>query len=1079
MTALEIQEEELEELLVYEDIFLEYFNAFLALPAFPVTLFYDRLTGNVQELDGFLPETLPGYGASDLQRDRTMSWLTQERLSLFRRSPLYLEYKLAKLLLRALEDPHPLSRYGIRGYSRQSNSAALSTIPSHPSTADPHLNASSIHPERLVGQIHRLPSRTRSTPAATGYLSESYKLSLLERYGDVILKLYSRDPDSLLCSSFADSGDMLVSDSGIEAPQETGRKAEESPAAQSETVPSTVLAEPNLARSGTEAELLYHQDTDMEWATKDEVSAAIEEEESFLQQHNLTRSSLQRLKEEALGTREGMGKFVDFLQDTLGSYLLHFWMDCEEFKECSIDLEANYSPVEARHRSVHLFRCIQGKYQVCLSPECQEQIRVSQQNWGPTFHALKRPQYDALRRLRSYWVPRFLIHQQRYRLGISRGLVSSSLVASDLVPPINGSTCTPTPGRQGVSPKKSIKDPKNPVTPKSGLQETHCDLFRNPLLHRMLPALRSDREAGGTFLYYLQRFEQPQKTQAFFLWQELDEYCDWESEQTDGLSQHPVSSHSVGIGSGSAGHVQQARGLLDSGSDGMQRTDLGSAARVALTALCEPWMRFLRYDITSFLEYCVPASFHETQESTERSPQNPGQTRTKKQIPGGCSFQEGKMTLHRKKRITGAGQVSRSDGDPRHDPGALLAMLQHRAIYKVYRKTVQDTEEPELLKALEILHALRGAAGEKKKMILGLVQKVVELDSIQSPLLKGLRKRLAAELSKGRISSSCMEETTDFLSSLLAESFGQFWNEVADRLKDYGVEQPGNEGWGRLEPILQVVTAKMVLKRLHGRKSNMCHLAQAQPNIEDIAAFHRAMQVAAEGWPTLEVLHFLRFLQVHGPPEGLPLLENNLLCCLEVQKYKNAHHPMPDQGLLKRKVKVIQGRFLSQQTNPVLQLSPEALHSFLQDTEAAMHSELPSLSIFAHLQDSLCDSLLPFWAGFRKAWLDRSPASAQRVPVLRVQQMLRKRLALFEVEQTPLKTFHLPLVQLSPGRRLQPMITFSFSMSRGVTLKENSAQDRGSQMPTPPGSRRMSQACELPPISGLCTEKMQPLTTLS
>ncbi|MEE6517033.1 hypothetical protein FKM82_026966 [Ascaphus truei] len=268
----------------------------------------------------------------------------------------------------------------------------------------------------MVGQINRLPSRTGAPPAATGYLSESYKLSLLERYGDVILKLYSRDPDSLLCSSFADSGDMLVSDSGIEAPQENGRKAEESPAAQSETVPSTVLAEPNLARSGTEAVLLY-QDTDMEWATQDEVSAAIEEEESFLQQHNLTRSSLQRLKEESLGTREGMGKFVDFLQDTLGSYLLHFWMDCEEFKECSIDLEANYSPVEARHRSVHLFRCIQGKYQVCLSPECQEQIRVSQQNWGPTFHALKRPQYDALRRLRSYWVPRFLIHQQRYLLG--------------------------------------------------------------------------------------------------------------------------------------------------------------------------------------------------------------------------------------------------------------------------------------------------------------------------------------------------------------------------------------------------------------------------------------------------------------------------------------------------------------------------------------------------------------------------------------------------------------------------------------------------------------------------------------
>ncbi|CAJ0930252.1 unnamed protein product, partial [Ranitomeya imitator] len=111
--------------------------------------------------------------------------------------------------------------------------------------------------------------------------------------------------------------------------------------------------------------------------------------------------------------REGLGRFEHFLQDTQGIHIFHFWMDCEAFKEKSVDLEVSHSPEDARQLCVHLFRSLQNKYRSCLSLESEEQIRQCQQSRGASYHALRRPQYDALRRLRSYWIPRFLIHRQR------------------------------------------------------------------------------------------------------------------------------------------------------------------------------------------------------------------------------------------------------------------------------------------------------------------------------------------------------------------------------------------------------------------------------------------------------------------------------------------------------------------------------------------------------------------------------------------------------------------------------------------------------------------------------------------
>ncbi|KAM3930865.1 uncharacterized protein RB166_004336 [Leptodactylus fuscus] len=1039
--ALDVHETELEELLIYDDLFLEYFNAFLALPAFPVRIFYDRLTGNVCDLDGISQDDPDVYGASDLQRETTLFWLRQERLPLFRKSLLYIEYKLTKLLVRPLEDPQPASRYGIRGYSRQTNSVALST--SHGSTGPQQFSAPSVWPEELPVTAGRFPSRVHSTPAAPGYDSDPYRLSLLQQYGDTIMRL-CQPPDPQVVD---DDLYAAITHSEITVP-----RFPESPDLQLR-IEATAWAEDQRDT---------RDPTDVVWSNGDRGTDTednlTEEEENFVKQHNLTMSTLQQLKEEALSSRAGLGRFLHFLQDTQGIHMFRFWMDCEAFKEQSVDLEVNHSPEDARHLCVHLFRDIQNKYQHHLSPECQEQIRLCQQSRGPSYHALRRSQYDALRRLRSYWIPRFLIHQQKrspVSLTDHTGVKSDSTSHPSLItdPAIGDGSVTPR-MIEGDTIFRPLVDQEGPSSSLSG---------------RMISALKNDAQAGGTFLHYLNRFETPKTTQIFLLWQELNEYGEWGPGQNDsapcqcqGPAVYPQSSVTrAGESCLHCGNGDPVMGRSDL-SEGIQVADLGSTYHLALAALREPWIRFLKYDIAMFLRYCVPLSHNKSQElgSTGYEERKPKPKRLyKENREKGLHFGGSKKVKKRKDPLMVPGFTT-GPGHLDQDPNIPLEMLQHKAIYKAYKKLIQETEEPQTMMILEMFHALQ--CNKEDHKVLGLIQKVLELDAIQNPQLQGLRKHLTSEISKGAIKSSSIEQVTRFLGMLLAVSFNRFWGEMSNRLKEYGVEQSENGGWTRLEPILLAISTKMVMKRLHGRRNDTYHPAQLLPGVDDGDSFHQALEMAAQGWPTPEVLHFLKYLQTHGPPEGLPLLENNLLCCLELRKYKNAHHAMPDRGLLKKKVHVIKERFLLLRENPGLQLSPEHMEAALRDTETAeaAHSDLPSISLFDHLHDRLSDSLLPFWAGFRKAWAARSPASAQRVPLLRVQQMLRKRLALFEVEETPLRTFHLPPVQQNFNKTTPSMVTFSFSMTNGLTLKES-----GAETTDPLACRRTSNTEDLPSIS--------------
>lgn len=61
------------------------------------------------------------------------------------------------------------------------------------------------------------------------------------------------------------------------------------------------------------------------------------------------------------------------------------------------------------------FRDIQDKYKMNLTEEARNQITKASCNSSLSHTVFIRTQYDVLRRLRAYWVPRYLIHMERLR----------------------------------------------------------------------------------------------------------------------------------------------------------------------------------------------------------------------------------------------------------------------------------------------------------------------------------------------------------------------------------------------------------------------------------------------------------------------------------------------------------------------------------------------------------------------------------------------------------------------------------------------------------------------------------------
>ncbi|EMP24488.1 Regulator of G-protein signaling 22 [Chelonia mydas] len=899
----------LEELLTYDDLFLEYFNAFLALPAFPLRLRYDRLRGQLQELDGFLSESpsqtgmKPSslhYGATDAERERILGWLRRERLPPFQRTALYLEYKLAKLLIRPLDEGYPVSRHEIRGYSR-----CFSSVPDQLPWGSPVEFPAAVS----LGQ----------SPFAEG-LSRLHLRSLLPDSGTGVANEGSVD-------GWTNAGGSERSLAGL-----TRAASSSSPTAGhiKYHLGSRRQGEP---ASGTRKVLQFDLD---------ESSTSEGGEESWLLP-GFGRSTLQQLKEDVLGTRAGMDGFKEFLHGTLGIHLLHFWMDCEDVMERTKCLEASAAQGEAQL--------------LCVS---------------------------------------------------------------------------------------------------------------------------------------LCRFEDSQKVHNFQLWQALEKHqAAWEW-QADRLQPHRSAwqifhkylvhgaPYDVGLSSALPHYIQQLQEMLSSSNQPLEPLALEPVAQHVLVVLCEAWLHYLRHEIATFLEYCVPASYLEVQDvrsKDSRIKQRRDRARKRKENTGFHAQKGREQQRRRRKKAAakpqGSGHTGLASGEGSVTPQRALELLNNKVVFKTYRKAAQEMQDAGLQRVLGLLEKLeRCRAAPEGRKRLSCVLKLLDLFEGAGPLSphlpRELRKRLRTEVGQGAVSDSSVEEIQAALYAHIAPTFESFWAEVSKGLDRHGV-QPSriqDEGWPKLQPLLHLLAAKVALKRLRTRKAAGGLAATAQPSQEDKASFCQFLRAAAEGWPTLERLHFLHHLQVHGPP----VLEHGLHFQLEVQKFKNAHHAMPDRALLRKKVQVIRNCFLVSQLEPQLQVvvDAEKLGRAVRAAEQALQQDVPAPppSLFDELRDSIFSTLLPYWAGFRKAWLKRSLESIQRAPVLRAQQLLQQRRALFERSQGPPQTFQLPPLQQHAnvkGSKQQGGFTYTFSISRGIALKASSREDTGNRTSVF-GNGKRSARVQLPPL---------------
>ncbi|KAK9411900.1 hypothetical protein NXF25_003075 [Crotalus adamanteus] len=991
----------LEELLIYDDIFLDFFNAFLALPVFPLRLQYNRLTGRLQELDGFLLESprhlaeKPSsscYGATDAERERALSWLAQERFLPFQRTVYYLEYKLAKLLVCPLDENYPVERYAIRGYSRQSDSTAASSIPSFPST-----NRASPGVRRDV--LIRRPSQTRSTPAYLDHFAKSSDQMSL----DVFLEL--SDILSFGQSQFEEYPSRLQlsrlrPDTGIE------RRNGSSWTNASEKVISSV----HLSRTESDQEVIeFNNNSNYEKPFSGrrqvlqfdlaESNISKEEQQDKCFPSGSGSAALQQLKEDVLGTRAGMEDFMEFLHNTLGSHLLNFWIDCEDVMDFTRHLEATVSPQETHLFFSSAFRDIQAKYRLAIPPAFQEQLEENIGEEETPFASLSRKQYDALRRLRSYWVPRFLIHYQRIRQlrsePSSEVPIEEELFWSGRFPfPLHMATVLPSMGDQKdmVNYMKRNKDwrmmKNRKGTGSNRLLGSLKDSFETLTTIRFLEALMCDLGDGDGFLHYLTRFEDRQKINHLLLWKKLKYY---ENAQENQASPSEIQNIAWQIfhmflatytecnselSSSMLEYIQHLERILSTGSGDLTFSAFEPMIQYVLPILGGLWLHYVRHEVTTFLEYCVPISHLDVQnsESKDHKSNQDRSGRIKKQKPNTYIHGSKERGLHRKR--------------------------------------------------------------DKKKVVSNSPTGVVSKSSSRSSTDKGkLKKRIKEEVARGEITDITWNEIQLLLRSLVVPTFEQFWDEMSEGLKKYGLvpSQIPEERWCKLEPFLNVIAGKIALRHLRNKEAQDASAATAKPTREDKDSFWQSLKEAAEGWPTVEMLHFIKHLQVYGTP----VLESGLHFLLEVQKFRNAHHDWPDMALLKKKVLVIRDCFLASQIEPRLQVAVDnkRLGRAIRAAEQALQKEIPPPSLFDSLKDSVSSILMPYWAAFQKHWLKRSVASAQRAPVLRNQLLLQKRQAKLNESPGSLQLPPLQQPKEGNGSRSQDGFIYSFSISEGLIVQ--------------------------------------------
>ncbi|XP_067682061.1 regulator of G-protein signaling 22-like isoform X1 [Haliotis asinina] len=689
MKGLDISGENLEDLLAYDDLFLDYFNAFLGLPVFPQALGYNRLTGAFEEIDlSDLSGSLSGcvspsvhYGATTGESEKMLEWAREERLPQFLRTQLFRELKLCKLLLRPLDDRISASRNSsrqLRGYSRQSESYVSSLSNSADNSAEDVLDDEFGLMELRHSALYRFRrpgSRALSDPAGRIYydIGEDYSdMSDTTSTGTIPPQVPRghRNPsngirgergavtDRTSCSQgdrrhkmsstskrttrISSEVEVFPSDPHTGVRSHSSKHGKRPPYSSTEEAflrGARALSAPINYEEYLKAPFVNDFDalfgeaepepTGERYVVFEDSSDDDNTETDVRNMEGRLRMSLQQMKEQVLGTLSGMEAFRSFLYDTAGLSLLNFWLDCEFYKDAMQDEDEDTS-LETRNR---LFRDIQDKYKLNLTQDARNNISKSASNVGLSHTIFLRTQYDVLRRLRAYWVPRFLLHQERMepfsytkedpqtvmwnmKKTMPKNPVpffpSISLVRSMPLRPDDALSSSLTSNWDTVTKANTSRDIMSVQgrRPSSLVRHNGLCCFR-PTKERFLLALSADRLAGGPFQKYLEKGGDQSLLSNLLFWEDVTEYGATEDKSADRLLrlQHAWaifnkflahdSPYYVGLPDSIRDRIHQS--LLEA-RDFVEASIYDSAKYQAVDRLEKAWIRFLKEDLKTFLD---------------------------------------------------------------------------------------------------------------------------------------------------------------------------------------------------------------------------------------------------------------------------------------------------------------------------------------------------------------------------------------------------------------------------------------------------------------------------------------------
>ncbi|CAB3981499.1 Hypothetical predicted protein [Paramuricea clavata] len=438
----------LEDRLLYDDVFVDYFNVFLQLKVFGTAIRYERLDGYYLDTpsdisnDSELHQLVDEQGKF-LQQGAISLWIKEHRLPFFLRSRLFLEYKLCKLLLRKLSETSRVqqSRLDLRGYSSLSTPMVPPDSPEQWNDSPVDCASQASWPGKPQERHYRRPLGSASSLPAMLSIALETRLKLLE--GPPGKKMSNGDNDghgepqdnseSYLSQDMFDdelnyaerwkirsAGGRQVNSyrkrkSSLFTPSCETREGNKRgrTVRRTRSAPVEGLGERMREEEG-ESEIFLNDFSEVD--ENDTIlcfdEADVERTEAELRSIiDESKRNLQEIKEDALNSSCGMREFREFLTGTSGLHLFNFWLDVEEYKDLGESNAENENTLQMLR--VKLFREINDKYKTHLTGEAKQKIREALNHEGLTKDLFTRTQYDTLRRLRSYWIPRFLVHKEK------------------------------------------------------------------------------------------------------------------------------------------------------------------------------------------------------------------------------------------------------------------------------------------------------------------------------------------------------------------------------------------------------------------------------------------------------------------------------------------------------------------------------------------------------------------------------------------------------------------------------------------------------------------------------------------